>query len=251
MSQHFECRGGDDAAAYALGALDSHELPGFQRHLQTCSVCQAEVQSVQQLTNVMAEAAPQYPAPRALRRRVMTDVRADVARQRAAREFSRTAPAGRRAGDFHLGGLRLGRGLGQLVGPPRRAGIVGALTALVLVVVVVLAGLTASGSRQRSRTSVYQASVGRASVYVSAGHGELIVHQLKQLGSAQTYEVWEEGASGVPEPTRALFNTSSSGDTAVNVPGSMTGVKRILVTREKAGGAAVPSGKPLVVASIS
>ena len=251
MPEDFECKGGGDAAAYALGALDDSELAAFRRHLDTCSVCQAEIQSFAQLTDVLPMSAPQYPATRALRRRVMAEVRADARRQLAAREFSEARP-----GRLRAGGLRAGAGMSQLVGPSRRAGLVGAATALALVLVVVVVGLTASGSNKHPASPagmrVVSASTGAAQVLINANqHGELIVHHLTQVSVAQTYEVWKKLATGAPQPTSALFNTTSTGDSAIDVPGSLQGVKEILVTKEAAGGAAVPHGKPVIVAQIS
>jgi anti-sigma factor RsiW len=249
MSTDFECKGGDDAAAYALGALDAKELAVFQRHLETCIVCREEVQSHQQLTDVLGMAVAQYPAPKALRQRVMADVRADAARHLAARDFSQTrAPAGR-----WVGGLRLGGGMTRAVGPARRGTLIGSAVAVVLVLVVVLFGITASNSKRATTAGahVFAASVGSAQVLVSAGHGVLIVKNLQQLPVTNTYEVWEKRATGAPQPTSVLFNTSSTGASAVNVPGSLQGVKEILVTKEAAGGSAKPTTKPVVVARIS
>jgi anti-sigma factor RsiW len=247
----FECQGGGDAAAYALGALDTDELDVFRRHLVTCSVCQEEVESLQQLTNVLATSAPQYPAPKRLRRRVMADVREDARRQQVAREFSDT----RASSGWSIGGLRLGSGNGGGLGPARRPGLIGGGVAAVLVLVVVIVGLAASGSKSKSAnpagTHVYAAQVGSAQVLVSSGHGELIVHGLQQLPVDKTYEVWKLDATGAPQPTSALFNTSSTGDSAVNVPGSLQGVKKILVTPEQASGSLTPHGKVVVEASIS
>ncbi len=245
MGEHFACRGGGDAAAYALGALDDHELDGFRRHLSTCTVCQAEIQSFEQLTDILPMSAPQYPAPRALRRRVMGEVRADARRQRAAH----AAPLAHESRGLRAGGMRSG---GWNLGPSRRPGLIGAGAALALVLAVVIVGLTASGSGKRtSGTHVVQASTGSAQVLVSAGRGELIVHQLTQLPVTNTYEVWEKLANGSVQPTSALFNTSSTGESAVDLPGSLSGVKQILVTKEPANGSAKPTSKPVVVARIS
>jgi hypothetical protein len=251
MSPHFECKGGGDAAAYALGALDPNELEVFRRHLATCSVCQEEVESLQQLTSVLATSAPQYPAPKRLRRRVMADVRDDVRRHQAAREVS-----GRPAtGGLRIGGLRTGWSLSPTGAGRGRPALLGGALAAVLVLVVVIVGLTASGSKSGSTnpagTHVYGASVGSAQVIVSGAHGELVIHRLQQLPLDKTYEVWKESASGAPQPTNALFNTSSTGDSAINVPGSLQGVTKILVTREPANGTAKPTSQPVVVASIS
>lgn len=246
MAEHYQCRGGGDAAAYALGALDDRELDGFRRHLETCSVCEAEVKSFARLIDVLPMSAPQYPASRALRRRVMADVRTDARRQRAAREFSPSRPVV----GLGTGGLLGGRRLSRLAGSPRRAGLAGGAVALALVLVAILIGTGASGPAKPA-TRVVSASVGSGQVVINGQHGELIVHRLAQVSAAQTYEVWEKRADGSVQPTSALFNTSATGASAINVPGSLRGVREILVTKEKSGGAAVPSGKPVVVARLS
>jgi anti-sigma factor RsiW len=242
MSQNPDC--GGDAAAYVLGALDAHELAAYQRHLQSCSVCQADVESLQQLANSLPMSAPQYQAPKQLRKRVMAEVHAD-ARSRRQTSRPQTVP------------LAIPRGHV----PRYRAGLVGGVTALILVLAVVLVGVTAGGSSKQpapgpvSSARVYPASTGSGQhigeLIVNGGHGELIVHDLKQLGRSQTYEVWLERPGGSPEPTSALFNVSSNGDGDITVPEDLHGINELLVTREPAGGRAVPTTAPVVVARIS
>ena len=231
MSETPDC--GGDAAAYALGALDDHELDAFRRHLQTCSVCQADVESLQQLAGTLALSAPQYPMRRQLRRRVMAEVRADA---RAQRQLAR-APSG-------VPGVPRG------FVPRYRAGVVGGVAALVLVLAVVLVGLTASGPRHATGTpGVYSASVGSAQLIVRGDRAELIVHHLTHLSPSRTYEVWLQHAGGPPQPTSALFNVSSNGDASVSVP-QIRGAKVLMVTREPAGGRAKPTLPALVVTHI-
>jgi hypothetical protein len=64
------------------------------------------------------------------------------------------------------------------------------------------------------------------------------------------YEVWIK-RGGAPQPTDALFTVSSAGNATVGVPGSVAGVKEILVTAEPTGGSKVPTSTPVIVANLS
>src|SRR5439155_16719061 len=67
---------GRDAGAYVLGCLEASELEDFRRHLAGCVVCRDEVAALQLVVELLPMAAPQLAVPRALRRRVLAEVRA-------------------------------------------------------------------------------------------------------------------------------------------------------------------------------
>jgi len=74
MSETYQCRG--DAAAYVLGSLEQDEAEAFRRHLASCVACRDELSAFQQTVDLLPMAAPQYPLPRRLRRRVLRELRA-------------------------------------------------------------------------------------------------------------------------------------------------------------------------------
>ena len=80
---------GGDAAAYVLGALDPVEVSAFEKHLAECAVCRDEIESLRGVVQSLPMAAPQYPAPRRLRRRIMSAVREEQAAARPARRPGR------------------------------------------------------------------------------------------------------------------------------------------------------------------
>jgi len=57
--------------------------------------------------------------------------------------------------------------------------------------------------------------------------------------------------AGTPQPTDALFTVSASGQATVGVPGSVSGVKEILVSSEPRGGSSSPTRAPVIVAHLS
>jgi hypothetical protein len=62
---------------------------------------------------------------------------------------------------------------------------------------------------------------------------------------ALIYEVWLSRGTA-PEPTDALFGVTTHGSGAVAVPGSLHGVKEVLVTSEPLGGSLHPTSTPLI-----
>jgi anti-sigma-K factor RskA len=61
------------AAAYALGALDTGEVPGFETELGRSAELRTEVASLRAAARVLAEALPVRTPPPGLRRRILSD----------------------------------------------------------------------------------------------------------------------------------------------------------------------------------
>lgn len=221
-----DCSG--EAAAYALGALEPAEADAFRRHLETCVVCRDEVSAFERTVDALPSAVPQYRAPRTIRRRVMRDVRADARKRAAAapRRHSRGAGARR----------------------PVLAGA-GALATAVIALVLVLS-LAGGGAH----THVYRAAVsgaGSAQLRVSGGRAELVLHHFPPPPAGEVYEVWLQRGAAAPSPTRTLFSVTSGGDADVGVAGVVSGVSRVMVTPERAGGSLVPTHAPVIVAPLA
>ncbi|HWD84524.1 MAG TPA: anti-sigma factor [Solirubrobacteraceae bacterium] len=218
---------GSDAAAYVLGALEPAELPAFLEHLEGCAVCRDEVDALQGVVHALPMAAPPYPAPGRLRRRIMRSVRQDQARTRGFRGpvWFFNWPAG------------------------QWVGVLGVAATAVLVVVALL------GSTARPPTRVIQARVtsgtGSAQLDVTGRQGELIVRHLRPLPRGRVYEVWLKAAHRKPVPADVLFLVTRHGDADVPVPRSLRGISLMMVTAERAGGSPVPTGKPVIVAQLS
>jgi hypothetical protein len=216
-----------DAAAYVLRALTTEESEAFRRHLSTCVVCRDEVASLKTVGDALALAAPQLAAPRRLRQRVLADVHKDP---KAARTTS---------------GTRRSRALFA----PSAAAVGGALAlAGVIVAVIVLASGESGGSRAiRARVAAPATAV----VRVVSGHAELIVHHMPPPPDGKIYEVWLERDGRNPTPTSALFDVTSAGAGAVDIPGDLRGVREVLVTPERRGGSLTPTHSPVIVARLS
>jgi anti-sigma-K factor RskA len=216
-----EC--GENAAAYALGALEPAEAAAFRAHVAECAACRDEVAAYQGVTEALPAAGGRYEVPRDLRRRVMREVRATP----------KPAPGGR----------------AYPVRAPTRFPLAwgGALAAVVVAVIVAVA-LSSGGS---GGTRVIQASVGSAQLRVAGGRADLVVHRLPPLPAGRIYEMWVQRGNAAPTPTGTLFSTRANGSANVGVPGSVKGVSRVMVTQEPAGGTLAPTSAPVIVAPVT
>jgi hypothetical protein len=229
---NLDCEQSVDAAPYVLGALQEPEP--YREHLASCAACQAEVAELQPVVDMLPMAVPPAIAPEGLRRRLLATVRPEADLLRAA-----------------------GRGVDQ---PPKPKGRRGAprgsapaawvAIALGLVVAGAIAFNVGSGSSTRERVTPAQIAPSirgaRASLRQSGGHAELVVSGMPQPQSGKVYEVWLGRGPGSVQPTDALFSVTSQGNGSVNVPGSLHGVKEVMVTSEPFGGSARPTSTPVI-----
>jgi anti-sigma-K factor RskA len=208
----------DDAAAYAVGALESDEADEYRRHLAWCGTCREELAAFQRLADALPMAVPQYVPPPGLRRRVLRAVRPEP-RPRIRRAWAGLAAA-----------------------------------AAVATAVVVVGAVLLSASRSVS-TRVLAARVvnspGSAELRIGGGHAELIVRNLPRPAAGRIYEVWLKRGNQAPAPTTALFSVTAGGAADVGVPGGLDGVGEVLVTQEPAGGSRVPTSRAVIVAATS
>ena len=216
-----EC--GENAAAYALGALEPAEAEAFRAHIAECAACRDEVAAYEGVTGALPAADGSYEVPRDLRRRVMREVRATPKAAPTARAYTVRVPT------------RFPLAWG------------GALAAVVVAVIVAVA-LSSGGS---GGTRVIQASVGSAQLRVAGGRADLVVHRLPPLPAGRIYEMWVQRGNAAPTPTGTLFSTRANGSANVGVPGSLNGVSRVMVTQEPAGGTLAPTSAPVIIAPVT
>ncbi|HEY5317076.1 MAG TPA: anti-sigma factor [Solirubrobacteraceae bacterium] len=235
------CGKGDTAGAYLLGALPEDEAHSFELHLAGCARCQRDIHQLASAADALGGAVPMMTAPTDLGDRIRATVRAEAELlQAAGPEADRPAQRTRRwqSPRFALW--------------PRFA-VAGTLAVGILCGLVV-GGSVLGSSSPRTRTisaSVLQPGVASdvsATLDVTGEHGTLNVSHFPSLPAGRVYEVWRVVA-GKKIPTDALFGVDSRGDGTVAVPGSLHGVREVLVTAEPMGGSPVPTSSPIIAAS--
>jgi anti-sigma factor RsiW len=181
---------GRDTGAYVLGCLDASELEDFRRHLAGCVVCRDEVAELQSVVELLPMTAPQLAVPRALRRRVLVEVR-------ATRRGSPGQPRRSRVG------LRMPLSRGALAGAA-------ALAAAAIAAAVVAFVPGSANTRSVSARVVYPSA--SAVVRLQSGHAELIVRRMPaappvdvpgDLRGVSEVLVTPERIGGSLRPTRA------------------------------------------------
>ena len=236
---HEHERHADDIGAYLLGALDEGEERAFENHLDTCPVCQEEVERLSVAVDALPASVDQYAPRPELRASLLDIVHADAAAaapaparapRRSWREFFSMRPAF--AGALAAGLLALGIAVGLIAGGGSDDG--------------------SPSTRVASVDTARLANAAKVNLIVPPGAGKnggamLQVSGLPQPVAQDVYEVWAKRGDKVSPVS--LFEVTSDGTGSAAIPDKLDGVDAIYITREKRGGADVPTEKP--VASIA
>jgi anti-sigma-K factor RskA len=208
-----------DLAAYMLGALEPGEAAGFERHLEGCERCWAEVRWFEPAVQTLPESVERQQPPRSLRESLMAEVRADV------RPAKRPHP--------------------RWSWRPAMA-----FAAMVLAVAAV-AGyeIGKGGGGEEGTSTVVSRSHGITVKMVREGDGgSLRLTGVDQLPPEKVLEAWVR-REGKVEPVPALFVPDRGGRASTQIE-DMSGVDTVMVTEEPQGGSEEPTGDPIVTMSV-
>jgi anti-sigma-K factor RskA len=216
---------GGDAAAYLLGAMPELEQQAFERHLETCVACREELERLRPASEALPRSVTPVRPPDSLKRAVMEAVESEA-----------PAPAPRR---------RLRDRLPSLVGRGPAVALVAAC-ALLLLGLGLGATLLSGGNAETIAADIgFPKATGTLAVSSDASEGGILrVHGMPTLSRRETYQVWVQRKGEVV--SQSIFNVGPGGDGAAAVPDDLEGADAVLVTREPAGGARAPSGRPVV-----
>jgi hypothetical protein len=238
-----------DAAIYLLGLLDEQQSARFQQHADACAVCRDEIGALQPAVDVLPAAVAQLKAPAHVKRRVMSAVRAE------ARAQAQLTPDGAARGDGRSSWLAHARARLLPRQGVRRPALALAATALLAGGVAVGTQLAGSAGEAGEHARVVSADVtiagARATLHESAGRAWLTVAGLPQPRAGRVYEVWVKHPGGLPQATSTLFSPTTSGAATAAVPSDLGHASEVMVTQEPAGGSALPTSAPVIVARVS
>jgi Anti-sigma-K factor rskA, C-terminal/Putative zinc-finger len=235
-------RWADSVGPWMLGALPEDEVEGFRAHLESCAECRADAESLRVAVDALpASAAPMRPPPE-LKGRLMAVVEREASLlQAAGPDADRAKPPRRR------------RRFPSLAGLAQRPALATGLVLLLLVVGGGAALLGRTAVDQDSRTIVARVNPeltgSRASLEVDGDRARIVGSKLPPPPVGHVYQVWLDRGGKAPEPTSALFSTRRDGSASVDVPGSLDGVRAVMVTDEPSGGSEKPTGRLILTAS--
>lgn len=241
MSQH---PGIDQAAAFALDALDPAERVAYEAHLAGCAECRAAVRSYREAADALAHAAPDATPAAGLRERVLAEAR----RARPLRRRPSTVP-------WLLAAASLIVALGvTLVWARDRARWTTMLAAARAELAARDSTLAALLSPEVHVVSL-AATGGAPTVRVFWNHDRnafiVTAFDLPAAQAGRTYQLWAL-ARDRPPVSMGVFDTDAAGrailvlpvDAAVRALGT---VEACALTEEPAGGSAGPTETPRLV----
>jgi anti-sigma factor RsiW len=227
----------EDVGAYLLGALDPAEQAAFEGHLAGCLECRAEVERLRVAADALPRSVEPFTPPPSLKVSLMAAVREDA-----------VGAQGRRPLLERLGLDRLFSGMR----PAMAVGLAALVLAVGIGVGTQLSGGGGDGNRVVTgfvdRSRVPQATATITLPKNAHGPAQLRVTGMPTPKPGQVYEIWlKRGDQVQPGP---LFNVDSNGAGAGAIPDDLEGVSTVLVTRERTGGAQMPSEAPIISARI-
>jgi Anti-sigma-K factor rskA len=232
-------RWADSLAPWLLGALAEDEAQGFAAHLEQCTVCREDAAALRVATDALPTSAPPLPAPPELKQRIMAVVERESELLTAAGERAPQRPEPARRAWMR----RLREGLSSR--PPLV--LAGTLAVLVLVGAGLL-GQSLLSSDVRTLPATIDRSSGltatQAELEVGNEEARFVTRKLPAPPQGRVYQLWID-RDGRIDPTKRLF-MPRDGSASVELPGSMRGVRQVMVTDEPAGGSAAPTGRPII-----
>jgi anti-sigma-K factor RskA len=219
MSTSDHNRWSDELAAYALGALESGEATAFERHLEGCERCRAELRWLEPAVQSLPEAVERRQPPPGLRASLMAEVRADTRPAEKPRYRWNWRPAM-------------------------------AFAAIVLIAAAVAGyevGKGGGGDEGASTVVAHEHGITVKMVREGSG-GELQLANVRQLPPKKVLEAWVR-REGKVEPVPALFVPDREGRAETTIA-DMSGVDTVMVTAEPRGGSVQPTGAPIVSVAI-
>lgn len=246
------------SGAYALDALDADETAAFERHLQSCESCRAEVRSLREAGSALADTVSEAP-PERLRSSVLAGIGQVRPLPPTGDETASPATVPADAPQNELAARRASRRPSRwLVGVAAALALLaGAATVRAVQLDRQLQSVVAAGddvtrvlTAPDATTSTARATTGgRAAVVSSASLDQavLVTVGLPPAPAGSTYQIWLLQGTGAPVSAGFVPATDRS---AVVLQGDVASATGVGVTVEPAGGSAAPTTTPILAVEV-
>lgn len=214
----------ENLAAYTLDALDPASAHELERHLAGCAECSAKLLELESARDVLGASVAQVEPPRALKRRIMSEVKADL----RANPHTSDAPRARTRGRW---GLQVATGLAAaaLVGGALIVGSDGSEEP-----VQIAAQPSTSAPAEKIEATLER----------EGDEGELRVDRLPVLARGRAYQLWIQHGQEMKPST--VFTLEPDGTAVAAVEGSLADADAVVLTREPSAGSLKPTSLPLL-----
>ena len=214
----------ENLAAYALDALDPASARELESHLAGCAECSAKLLELESARDVLGASVVQVEPPRALKRRIMSEAKADL--RMNARRVATTRPIRQRWG------LQVATGF--------------AVVAVIGGALIVGPG---DGDEEPVRIAAQPTTTAPAekievTLEREGDAGELRVDRLPALARGRAYQLWIQRGQELRPST--VFTLEPDGTAVAAVDGSLADADAVVLTREPSAGSSEPSSLPLL-----
>lgn len=229
MSDHREYR--DELAAYALGALETHEKLDVERHVAGCEECAEYLLWLNPALDLLPAAVDPVTPPARLKRELMSAVKGELkAERRAVRDRKRSE-----------------HGLWGTIWRPVTAGVLSVVLIAGAVVGYALRGDDPESVFFEATPDSKVSAEAEMSLERTGDQGTLHITELPELPPNQDFQAWIV-RDGDPEPS-TTFDVRKDGD--VQIAGSLEGAEDVYITREPEGGSKKPTNPVILRADLS
>jgi anti-sigma-K factor RskA len=252
------------AGVYVLGALSTEDRERVIAHLAECPQAHTEIESLGGAVPALATAVEPVDAPAALRSRIMSAYRADVA--------TSPAPAVSVAPQRQSVQPRLAPVIAPREFRPPWLAWAGALAAVL--VIAVLGGFALTVQQRVERETVRANQIADAidalaqpdatvafisgtgsatgargfAAFPATGEGYLVMVGLPNAPSGQTYQAWY--LVNGQATSAGVLTVDADGYAVLDDLSGLTGANLVALTIERAGGVAQPSSDPVAVGEL-
>jgi len=229
MNDHREYR--DELAAYALGALETHEKLEVERHVEGCGECREYLLWLDPAIDLLPASVEPLTPPSSLKRGLMGVVSEELkAEKRAERDRKRSEG-----------------GLWGTIWKPVTAGVLSVVLVAGAVVGYALRGDDPESVFFEAQSSTKIGAAAEMSLERTGDQGTLHIVELPGLPPQQDFQAWIV-RDGVPEPS-STFDVREGGD--VQIEGSLEGADAVYITREPEDGSEEPTTPVILSAPLS